>query len=285
MAFLRVIMMSSVILETGRQVGVAHSVFIADNALDVLQRHQLDSFEALWQVRAELVDEPNQARGGHSSVSRLTLQDACGTPQVFYLKRQSNYLIRSMRHPLGEPTVVREFCNIERYAELGIPALEASYCGQRRMGGEWQAILLTRNLDDYLPLDHWFADWHKLEHCQKRELLVAAGKLVALLHSRSMVHNSLYPKHIFLRLMDDGACARLIDLESSRMHLFPAWGCLRDLEVLNRRSQPPSKSQRLRFLLAYLDKPTVDAQVRYWVARILRRTARKRAMHDNRKAA
>ncbi|WP_193072183.1 lipopolysaccharide kinase InaA family protein [Pseudomonas sp. FME51] len=261
---------------------MTHSVFIAKNAHDTLRRHQLDSFEALWKVEAELVDEPNRARGGYSSVSRLTLKDANGNPQVFYLKRQSNYLIRNMRHPLGEPTVAREFYNIKRYAELGIPALEASFHAKRQVEGELQAILLTRNLDGYVPLDHWFASWHTLGYCQKRDLLAAAAKLVALLHASSIVHNCLYPKHIFLKLTEDEIEARLIDLENSRAHLFSPWGRLRDLEALYRRSQPPSRSQRLRFLLAYLGKSKVDAQVRYWVARVLRRSARKRAKHDKR---
>lgn len=262
---------------------MTHSIFIAKNAHDTLRRHQLDSFEALWKVEAELVDEPNRARGGYSSVSRLTLKDANGNPQVFYLKRQSNYLIRNMRHPLGEPTVAREFYNIKRYAELGIPALEASFHAKRRVEGEWQAILLTRNLDGYLPLNHWFASWHKLGYCQKRDLLVAAGKLVALLHTRSIVHNCLYPKHIFLRPTEDGIDARLIDLEKSRAHIFSPWGHMRDLEALHRRSQPPSRSQRLHFLLAYLGTSKVDAQVRYIVARVLRRYARKQAKYEQRK--
>lgn len=261
---------------------MTHPVFIAANARDTLRRHHLDSFEALWSAEADLVDEPNHARGGYSSVSRLTLKDADGIPQVFYLKRQSNYLIRNIRHPLGEPTVARELYNIERYARLGIPALEAAFYAQRRIKGKWQAILLTRNLEGYMPLDYWFANWHELEYYQKRDLLVAAGKLVALLHTNSIVHNCLYPKHIFLRPTEDGVGARLIDLENSRAHLFSPWGRIRDLEALYRRSQPPSRSQRLRFLLAYLGKSKVDAQVRCWVARVLQRSDRKRAKHDKR---
>lgn len=280
MAFLWVIMMSSRAPEIGRpryrRTRTTDSAFIAVNAFDTLQLHRLDSFEALWEVEAELVDEPNYARGGYSSVSRLSLQDANGNPQVFYLKRQSNYLIRTIRHPLGEPTVAREFYNIQRYAQLGIPALQAAFFAQRRVEGELHAILLTRNLDGYLPLDHWFANWHSLGCCQKRDLLVAAGKLIALLHKHSIVHNCLYPKHIFLKPTEDGASACLIDLEKSRAHLFSPWGRMRDLEALYRRSQPPSRSQRLRFLLAYLGKSKVDMQVRYWVARVLHRSARKR---------
>lgn len=256
--------------------------FVATDALDTLQRHQLDSFEALWEVGAELVDEPNRTRGGQSSVSRLTLNDANGRPQVFYLKRQSNYLIRHLRRPLGETTAAREFYNIGRFAQFGVPALDAACYAERRQGRERQALLLTRELDGYQPLDHWFARWPELSYRQQDALLIAAASLVALLHRRDIVHNCLYPKHIFLKPVEDGVGARFIDLEKSRAHLFSPWGRMRDLDALNRRSEAPRRTQRLRFILLYLGKARVDAEVRYWISRVGRRSARKQARHQRR---
>lgn len=255
------------------------SPFIAVSVSDTLRRHQLDSFNALWEVAAALVDEPNRARGGISSVSRLTLEDANGRPQVFYLKRQSNYQIRNLRRPFGQPTAGREFYNIGRFAECGIPALEAAFYGQRRVGNELQAILLTREVEGYLPLDDWFSRWGQLSFRLQRDLIVATASLVATLRDRGVVHNCLYPKHLFLRSMEDGVGARFIDLEKSRAHLFSPWGNMRDLDALNRHSLVPSRTQRLRFLLTYLGKTQVDAEVRYWVRRVTRRTAKKSKRH------
>ena len=257
--------------------------FIAVTARDTLKRHQLDSFDALWKVQGESIDEPNHARGGFSSVTRLTLQDANGEPRVFYLKRQSNYLIRHVRRPLGEPTVSREFYNIERFARLGIPALEAAFYAEQSQGGETRAILLTPELDGYQPLDEWYAGWDRHSYRLKQDLLLAAARLVALLHSHAIVHNCLYPKHIFLRQVEDGVRVRLIDLEKSRAHMFSPWGRMRDLDALQRRSPTPSRSQRLRFLLNYLNKSRVDAEVRYWVTRVLRRSAAKAASQKRHK--
>ena len=251
------------------------SSFISILARDVLQHNHLDSFDALWQVQAAAVDEPNRDRGGISSVSRLTLHDANGHPWVFYLKRQSNYLIRSLRRPRGQPTAQREFHNIVRYAEQGIPALDVACYVQRRVQGQWQAILLTPALEGYQPLDYWLTQWANLEYRLKRDLIKAAAALVAQLHGKGMVHNSLYPKHIFLKPEADGVGARLIDLETSRTHLFSPRGYLRDLDALNRRALVPSRTQRLRFMLDYLGKTRVDSQVRSWVKRVLHRSARK----------
>lgn len=246
------------------------SLFFAVSVRDLLRRHRLDSFEALWAVEVPLVDEPNRARGGISSVGRLTLTDANGKPHTFYLKRQTNYLIRTPRRPLG-----REFYNVRRYARLGIPALEAACYGERKQARDWQALLLTPALDGYLPLDHWFARWHQLGYRRQQQLLRAAGALVARLHASGLVHQCLYPKHLFFRPSADAMGARLIDLEKSRTHLWSPRGKAGDLEALDRRSAEPSRTQRLRFLLAYLNKTRIDAEVRAWIGRI----ARKRKTH------
>ena len=102
--------------------------------------------------------------------------------------------------------------------------------------------------------------------------MIASADLVARMHARSIVHNCLYPKHIFIKSMADGVQASLIDLEKSRAHVFSPWGRMRDLDALNRRSDAPRRTQRLRFLLLYLGKQRVDAEVRYWVARVARRS-------------
>lgn len=73
-----------------------------DRAL--LERNGLATFDALWAKQLEAVDEPNTSRGGWSSVFRLEL-DGHG----YYLKRQSNYLTRSLHRPFGEPSFPANF--------------------------------------------------------------------------------------------------------------------------------------------------------------------------------
>ncbi len=130
------------------------SDFIAALDRALLERHGLTSFEALWTLQLEAVDEPNTERGGWSSVYRLDLGEA-----AFYLKRQSNHLTRSLLHPFGEPTFAREFRNIRRYAALGIPALQAAFFAERKLPGERRAVLLTRALDGWQDLDAWLPNW------------------------------------------------------------------------------------------------------------------------------
>src|SRR3546814_9661736 len=96
--------------------GTRMTDFIEESDRLLLERSGLNSFDALWAVQLEAVDEPNIERGGWSSVFRLELDGA-----AFYLKRQSNHMTRSMTQPFGEPTFAREFRSISRYARIGIP--------------------------------------------------------------------------------------------------------------------------------------------------------------------
>ena len=110
--------------------------FLAAEDRALLERHGLATFDALWAKQLDAVDEPNTSRGGWSSVFRLEL-DGHG----YYLKRQSNYLTRSLHRPFGEPSFSREFRNISRYRKLGIPALQAAFYGERKV-----AAVITRGV-------------------------------------------------------------------------------------------------------------------------------------------
>nr|MBP8203237.1 lipopolysaccharide kinase [Pseudomonas sp.] len=140
--------------------------FIASQDRDLLERHGLASFDALWALKLEAVDEPNTERGGFSSVYRLDLGEA-----AFYLKRQSNHLTRSLLHPFGEPTFAREFRNIQRYAALGIPALQAAFFAERKLPGEYRAVLLTRALDGWSDLDSFLPAWRECSESQRSAIL------------------------------------------------------------------------------------------------------------------
>ena len=230
---------------------------------DLLARHGLDSFEALWKLELATVDEPNTGRGGWSSVCRLDLEG-----QGFYLKRQSNYLIRSLRHPLGEPTFAREFRNIHRYRELHIPALDAAYFGQRRRDGKVQAILLTRALDGWDDLEAWLGRWPALTEKQRVAILQRCGELAGTVHSARQVHGCFYPKHIFLRPQGEAFEVCLIDLEKTRPAWFGQRDRTRDLEPLIRRASAWTEAEIRQLLASYVGEGAHSAEVEAWLSRL-----------------
>ena len=246
------------------------SDFIADADCQLLHSHGLDQFDALWALPLEAVDEPNTGRGGWSSVFRLDLDG-----QGFYLKRQANYLTRTVRRPRGEPTAAREFRNIDHYRKLAIPALQAAYYGQRQVDGELRAMLMTRALDGWTDLDRLLAQWSILTASQHRAIVRACGELARTLHDAGQVHGCFYPKHIFLRGSGERYLAQLIDLEKTRRLLFGQRDRVRDLEPLLRRAGAWGATEVRGFLAAYLNVAADSAQVDAWVKRLRRRRSHK----------
>ncbi|AEF24138.1 lipopolysaccharide kinase InaA family protein [Pseudomonas fulva] len=221
--------------------------FIAEQDRILLERNGLASFDALWALKLEAVDEPNTERGGWSSVYRLDVEG-----HGFYLKRQSNYLTRSPLHPLGEPTFSREFRNIQRYRKLGIPALQAALFAEQRVAGERRAVLLTRALDGWQDLDHWLGRWSVLDDAPRLAILKACGALARCVHDAGQVHGCFYPKHIFLREEQGAFQAQLIDLEKTRPLLFGRRDRIKDLEPLVRRARAWGKAEIQVLLESYL---------------------------------
>ncbi|WP_339730509.1 lipopolysaccharide kinase InaA family protein [uncultured Pseudomonas sp.] len=223
------------------------SDFIAAEDRAALEREGLASFEALWALQLEAVDEPNTERGGWSSVYRLELGGA-----AFYLKRQSNHLTRSLLHPFGEPTFAREFRNIQAYRRRGIPALQAAFFAERRFPGERRAILLTRALDGWHDLEHWLQGWSSAPSATRQTILRACGELARQLHGAGQMHGCFYPKHIFLKADGAGFAAQLIDLEKTRPLLFGQRDRIKDLEPLLRRASVWTEAEVRELLLSYL---------------------------------
>ena len=244
--------------------------FIDPAIADLLKQHQLDSFTALWDLELQAVDEPNTERGGWSSVAKLTLDE-----QTFYLKRQINHLTRSLQRPLGEPTFAREMRNIQRYQQLGIPALRAAFFAQRKVAGKQQAILMTHALEGWEDLDYWQQQWLALSAEQQQGIIQACAKLAKTLHQAGQIHGCFYPKHIFLQKQASGFTAQLIDLEKTRPLLFGQRDRIKDLEPLFRRSRHVWGREQIQlFLHSYLNTP---ADIPQWLQRLDARRKNKEA--------
>ncbi|UUQ67119.1 lipopolysaccharide kinase InaA family protein [Pseudomonas fuscovaginae UPB0736] len=244
--------------------------FLAAVDRPLLERHGLGNFDALWNKALDAVDEPNTSGGGWSSVYRLELEG-----HGYYLKRQSNYLTRSLHRPLGEPTFSREFRNINRYQQLEIPALQAVFFGERVVKGERRAMLLTRALDGWNDLDSLLEQWPQLAPAQHQAILRCCGLLARRLHGVRQIHGCFYPKHIFLQEAADGYQAQLIDLEKTRPLLFGQRDRVKDLEPLLRRAPVWSEADVRSLLAAYLDQPVDSSLVDAWLQRLGARRSKK----------
>ncbi|MCM2265315.1 MAG: lipopolysaccharide kinase InaA family protein [Desulfuromonadales bacterium] len=248
--------------------------YLSEDDSALLEKHGLAHFDALWEAQLHAVDEPNTEHGGWSEVFRLELEG-----RGFFIKRQSNYFTRSLAHPLGEPTVAREFRTIMRYQELAIPSLHAVFFGERRVGGERRAILVTRALDGWTALENFMADWQGRDAEQQRDIISVCARLVGRLHASGLRHGCLYPKHLFLREQEGRWEACLIDLEKTRRLWFGWRDQIRDLETFLRKVSIWDREGQHGFLSQYLQTSRSPGSMQTWLERLGRRRAYKEQRH------
>lgn len=109
-----------------------------DSANDIPQQ----AFQHWWQRQGDWVEPPNARRGGESGVQRLL--DHSG---VLYAKRQIGHIYRSLLHPGGRPTVLRERNALQALDALGVSVPHLVYCGVEHDPQQgWRGLLVTEAL-------------------------------------------------------------------------------------------------------------------------------------------
>lgn len=183
-----------------------------------------DATQSWWEVQGHWVEAVNQRRGGSSGMQ--CVED----PQSgvrYYVKRQINHLYRDLQFPTGRPTLLREWLNLKRCEKLGIPTPQPVFFDMRKGASGWEAILVTRGLDNYISLEQGLksrqwndAQWHDILH--------ALAETLARLHQARRKHGHLYPKEVFVRAGAEVSIA-LLDWEMGRYTGRRHWAARSDL--------------------------------------------------------
>ncbi|CDM39457.1 lipopolysaccharide kinase InaA family protein [Ectopseudomonas oleovorans] len=191
-------------------------------------------FQYWWQQQGDWVEEPNARRGGKSGVQRLL--DETG---VLYAKKQIGHIYRSLLHPQGRPTVLRERSALLALDALGVPVPKLIYCGVERDPQQgWRGLLVTAELEGFMDIESWYAKGGR-EACGEAvhtELLQLVGATLARMHLGRWQHGCLYAKHVFVNLAGETPQVALLDLEKSRRRLTRAQAAQHDLPQLRRHS-------------------------------------------------
>lgn len=232
----------------------------------ILRFNDLDGFDGLWELKAEWFETPNERRGGWSGVVRIELDLPGGAKEAVFLKRQENHTRRTLRNPIfGEPTFACEIKNILLLRQAGVPTVDPLYYGQRKVNGKWCAILVTRELTGFRPMDAVIDEWNKQgwggDFFGRRKLIDVLARVIRNMHEHKLVHNALHPKHVFVRLVRGRPPeVALIDMEKMRLAISVNRAMLRDLDSLNRRTPICSYADRLRFLKSYLNSHKLNSK-------------------------
>ncbi len=250
--------------------------YLAEDWRPRLEAAGIVDFDAFWAHDLELVDAPNRRGNGWSEVGRLEIP---GSDRAVYVKRQCNYVRRTLWHPFrGEPTLAWEFRNIRRFDAAGLPNMDVVFFGSRRIHDDTHAVLVTAELAGFEPLDRVAElglDGLVLSRDLRLAILRHAAELVARMHEARLEHRCLYPKYLFLRVAAGRPEIHFIDLEKARRHRFGKRFRLRDLDSLNRRARHWSRADRLRFLHYYLGTRRLDAGQRRFCRRLAMRASKR----------
>lgn len=201
---------------------------ISEQALAALPSTEFDRW---WHSPGQWVEPANQRRGGESGVRLLQHWDS--SRPLLYCKRQSGHTYRSLRHPLGRPTILRELQAYRAFARLGIRTPSIVYCSARKQAGQWQALLVTEALPGFVSLEQWYSEPHtpQLNQVMLQRLAVTLARL----HLGGWQHGCCYAKHLFVKARGDGDVdIALLDLEKSRRRWRVASASRHDLGQLDR---------------------------------------------------
>lgn len=192
----------------------------------------LGQFEDWWQQQGEWVEEPNQRRGGKSGVQRLHGE------RLLYAKRQVGHLYRSLWHPFGRPTVLRERDALLGLSRLGVRVPRLVYCGAYHQAGQgWRGLLISESLDGFCDIESWYAGGGREQAGALHDaLLQQIGAMLARMHQGRWQHGCLYAKHVFVKVSQQGAEVALLDLEKCRRRLSSVRAARHDLRQLRRHS-------------------------------------------------
>ncbi|MFP6849097.1 MAG: lipopolysaccharide kinase InaA family protein [Pseudomonas sp.] len=195
------------------------------------------SLDSWWEIQGEWVEEPNDRRGGCSGVQRIHKDG-----KLLYAKRQTGHIHRSLRYPLGRPTVLREQEALLGARKAGVTVPEIVYCAAEQSAEGWRALLVTKALAGFQPIDEWYTENDREQYGETlhQQLLVEVALTLARLHTARWQHGCIYIKHIFVRINTEGSApipeVALLDLEKCRRRLTSKQAALHDMLQLRRHS-------------------------------------------------
>lgn len=221
---------------------------------------------------------------GRSTV-RLTIGS-----RAFYLKRNRFHWVEFFKglSRLRPPVrgALREWHNIARVRSVGVPTLTPIAFGERPLLGiETRSFSMTEELYQCEPLDQvlrrdFSGPLSNFKRDRKRGILRQLGRLAGCLHGHGLYHQDFYLSHFFLNPQD---VLHLIDLQRVLHRPLRAGHFrIKDLAQLNYaagRLACLSRTDRLRFLHAYLGHSSLTPANKRLVRAVLAKTARI-ARHD-----
>ena len=209
-------------------------------------------------------------------MGRLQLVNTAGGNQTFYVKKQQNHGRRTWQNPIkGEPTFRREFTNLQFLVANNFLAPQVAFYAESMEKDQQCAVLMTAELADFKDLAELSDTWlPAASRAQKSQLIKKIANEIKRFHNYGLVHRALYPKHIFVKNVNNNPEIALIDLEKVRKNTNLNERAIFDLAALSRHSEGWRNTQRLAFLKHYLQQQKLNVAGKKLARQITKRAAR-----------
>lgn len=242
--------------------------WIAPEWESALKKADLLNIEALTTREFDWFEEPNRRRGGWSGVTRIVLNPEADPEdqQAVFLKIQQNHFYRAANTFFTKKlTFEREFEVLQQLKSATDTIPELALYATWQVGSDVGALLITRALDDWYPLNDWMQGNKGLtapDEATFKKALEAIAQSARDIHTAGWVHMCFSAKHLFLRPKADGAFEScVIDMEKSRKHMSAAHRTRKDCSHFMRHTPGITDAQKVTFLKAYYQTDNfTDAQ-------------------------
>lgn len=212
----------------------------------------LCSFTDFWQLDLPLLDDINKSKAGWSSVTKIEITTETNSHSTnYYLKRQQNYFFKTLLHPLrGVLSLEKEYHAANLLKQHHIACITPIYFAKRKIGKDWQAILITKDISPLKEIDDYL-----INKIFSEQVLIDMAHFIANLHDKHLRHGALYSKHIYYH-PDKGFA--LIDLENIRHFLLRKPALKREFSRLLKNPEVFSNEVANIFCKAYFDGEIPD---------------------------
>lgn len=268
--------MKSVVLETwdsGR-------LTVNSRFAGLLRSNGLTSFDA---IMASEQGTAAKAVLKQRTTTRLQLRDGAGRVVTCFLKRHEpapwkeyvKPLLRLTRPILGARN---EWQAILEFHAAGIPTMTPIALGECSR----RSFLITEGLHDCRSLAEWLDESAEARSRRvPRSLLHCVAETARTMHAHRLHHQDFYLYHLLVPRHETSQGLYVIDLGRARRTPFLAqrW-VIKDLAQLNYSCRTLPRTERLRFLRKYLDRPLTQSDRRF--VRRIERKSRAIARHSAR---
>lgn len=181
---------------------------------------------------------------------------------------------RWLKRFLGRSRVRAEWENQTLFHHLNIPAAELVAYGEAPAGPDYLGAVVTKEVRGTSDLDALYrnkSDWFSNRQWRLKVIREVA-RATRMLHQHGFVHNDLKWRNILVDTREDPG-VYLIDCPLGRRAFGPLLGRgkVKDLACLDRHGKIQlSRSDRLRFYLAYKARVRLDSSDKEEIRRVLR---------------